>query len=119
MECRGHSLHPVVWSPTILGRWLYFLLGSDFNLQSVTVMFFRQHHSLMVVPPPLLFHSETEDGVMHEILHSDLDLEREPWPKVSDSAKDLLRCMLDRNPKTRLTAKQVLGMLILFTYGLI
>ncbi|XP_020246402.1 calcium-dependent protein kinase 29-like isoform X2 [Asparagus officinalis] len=57
------------------------------------------------VPP---FWAETDEGIMQKILHSDFDLEREPWSKISNNAKDLVRCMLDRNPDTRLTANQVL-----------
>lgn len=63
-----------------------------------------------------LFYAETDEGIVQEIIDSDVDLEREPWPKVSDNAKNLVRCMLDRNPSTRLTAKQVLGMLNLIPY---
>ncbi|KAE9608626.1 putative protein kinase CAMK-CDPK family [Lupinus albus] len=38
----------------------------------------------------------------------ELRFEKEPWPSISDSAKDLIRKMLDRNPKTRLTVHEVL-----------
>ncbi|KAL2504721.1 Calcium-dependent protein kinase 12 [Abeliophyllum distichum] len=37
-----------------------------------------------------------------------LDFASEPWPGISDSAKDLILKMLDRNPKTRLTAHEIL-----------
>jgi serine/threonine protein kinase len=37
--------------------------------------------------------------------------EREPWPRVSENAKDLIRKMLDPNPYIRLTANEVLGKL--------
>ncbi|KAK1356593.1 hypothetical protein POM88_049849 [Heracleum sosnowskyi] len=37
-----------------------------------------------------------------------LDFKRDPWPKVSDSAKDLVRKMLNPDPKKRLTAQEVL-----------
>lgn len=43
-----------------------------------------------------------------------IDFERDPWPKVSDNAKDLVRRMLDPNPYTRLTAEEVLGMFLVF-----
>ena len=36
-------------------------------------------------------------------------LEFDPWFKVSKSAKELVRLMLDRNPKTRYTTEQVLN----------
>ncbi|XP_057421700.1 calcium-dependent protein kinase SK5 [Lotus japonicus] len=57
------------------------------------------------VPP---FWAETEQGIFRQILMGRLDFQSEPWPSISDSAKDLIRKMLDRNPKTRLTAHQVL-----------
>lgn len=44
------------------------------------------------------------------ILRGNIDFKREPWPNVSDNAKDLVRHMLEPDPKLRLTAKQVLGM---------
>jgi calcium-dependent protein kinase len=47
--------------------------------------------------------------VAQAIIHSVVDFKREPWPRVSEPAKDLVRRMLDPNPNTRLTAAQVLG----------
>ncbi|KAK4404879.1 Calcium-dependent protein kinase [Sesamum angolense] len=35
-------------------------------------------------------------------------LQRDPWPKVSDRAKDLVKKMLNPDPKKRLTAQEVL-----------
>ncbi|KAG5019508.1 hypothetical protein AAZX31_06G153900 [Glycine max] len=57
------------------------------------------------VPP---FWAETEQGIFRQILLGRIDFQSEPWPSISDSAKDLIRKMLDRNPKTRVTAHQVL-----------
>ncbi|KAL5218988.1 hypothetical protein ABZP36_019672 [Zizania latifolia] len=57
------------------------------------------------VPP---FWAETEQGVAQAIIRSVVDFKREPWPRVSEPAKDLVRQMLDPNPATRLTAEQVL-----------
>lgn len=55
-----------------------------------------------------LFTPETEMGIFRQILRGKLDFDSEPWPGISDFAKDLIRKMLDRNPKTRLTAHEVL-----------
>ena len=52
---------------------------------------------------------ETEQGIFRQILLGRIDFQSEPWPSISDSAKDLIRKMLDRNPKTRLTAHEVLS----------
>ncbi|KAI6696555.1 hypothetical protein NL676_016674 [Syzygium grande] len=57
------------------------------------------------VPP---FWGETEQEIFEEVLHGDLDFSSDPWPNISESAKDLVRRMLVRNPKKRITAHQVL-----------
>lgn len=53
--------------------------------------------------------SESEQGVALAILRGVIDFKREPWPQVSESAKSLVRQMLNPDPKKRLTAQQVLG----------
>ncbi|CAN4125631.1 unnamed protein product [Withania somnifera] len=57
------------------------------------------------VPP---FWDETEKGIFEQIVKGELDLVSEPWPAISESAKDLVRKMLVRDPKKRLTAHEVL-----------
>ncbi|KAM0874952.1 hypothetical protein ACQ4PT_037105 [Festuca glaucescens] len=57
------------------------------------------------VPP---FWAETEQGIFEQVLHGTLDFDSDPWPSVSEGAKDLLRKVLVRDPKKRLTAHQVL-----------
>ncbi|XP_008781518.1 calcium-dependent protein kinase 28-like [Phoenix dactylifera] len=57
------------------------------------------------VPP---FWAETEAGIFRQILQGRLDFESEPWPGISDSAKELIRNMLNRDPKKRFTAHEVL-----------
>lgn len=52
--------------------------------------------------------SETEQGIFEQVLKGELDFESEPWPNISESAKDLVRKMLVRDPKKRLTAHEVL-----------
>lgn len=56
-----------------------------------------------------LFVAESEQGVALAILRGILDFKREPWPQISESAKSLVRQMLEPDPKKRLTAQQVLG----------
>ncbi|CAN7021490.1 unnamed protein product [Brassica rapa subsp. trilocularis] len=58
------------------------------------------------VPP---FWAETEQGVALAILRGVIDFKRDPWPQVSESAKSLVRQMLDPDPAKRLTAQQVLA----------
>ncbi|GMJ10324.1 calmodulin-domain protein kinase 9 [Hibiscus trionum] len=57
------------------------------------------------VPP---FWAETEKGIFDAILEGELDFESDPWPSISDSAKDLVRRMLTQDPKKRITSSQVL-----------
>ncbi|KAK1409866.1 hypothetical protein QVD17_36395 [Tagetes erecta] len=58
------------------------------------------------VPP---FWDETEEGVYEQVLNGELDLESDPWPSISDSAKDLIRGMLARDVTMRMTAHEVLS----------
>nr|GMC65539.1 calcium-dependent protein kinase 1-like [Ipomoea batatas] len=57
------------------------------------------------VPP---FWAENEQGIFEQVLHGDLDFDSDPWPSISEGAKDLVRRMLIRDPKKRLTAHEVL-----------
>lgn len=56
--------------------------------------------------------AETEQGVAQAIIRSAIDFKRDPWPRVSDNAKDLVKKMLNPDPKKRLTAQEVLGTLL-------
>ncbi|KQK20828.1 calcium-dependent protein kinase 17 [Brachypodium distachyon] len=57
------------------------------------------------VPP---FWDESEQGIFEQVLKGDLDFSSEPWPSISKSAKDLVRKMLNRDPRKRLTAHEAL-----------
>ncbi|XP_010908659.1 calcium-dependent protein kinase 17 isoform X1 [Elaeis guineensis] len=57
------------------------------------------------VPP---FWDESEQGIFEQVLKGDLDFSSDPWPSISESAKDLVKRMLVRDPKKRLTAHEVL-----------
>uniref|UniRef100_A0A0V0IRJ2 non-specific serine/threonine protein kinase n=1 Tax=Solanum chacoense TaxID=4108 RepID=A0A0V0IRJ2_SOLCH len=57
------------------------------------------------VPP---FWAENEQGIFEQVLHGDLDFTSDPWPSISEDAKDLMRRMLIRDPRKRLTAHEVL-----------
>ncbi|GAB4838675.1 Calcium-dependent protein kinase 5 [Ancistrocladus abbreviatus] len=57
------------------------------------------------VPP---FWAETQQGIFDAVLKGHIDFESDPWPLISDSAKDLIRRMLCARPSERLTAHQVL-----------
>ncbi|MBA0596659.1 hypothetical protein Gorai_013469, partial [Gossypium raimondii] len=57
------------------------------------------------VPP---FWGETEQEIFEEVLHGELDFTSDPWPNISESAKDLVKKMLVRDAKKRITAHEVL-----------
>ncbi|RRT82789.1 hypothetical protein B296_00002578 [Ensete ventricosum] len=90
---------PYYMAPEILKR----NYGPEVDIWSAGVILYIL---LCGVPP---FWAETDEGIAKAIIRSVVDFEREPWPKISDNAKDLVRCMLDPNPHARLTARQVLG----------
>ncbi|CAL5015241.1 unnamed protein product [Urochloa decumbens] len=57
------------------------------------------------VPP---FWAETQQGIFDAVLKGVIDFDSDPWPVISDSAKDLIRRMLNPRPAERLTAHEVL-----------
>ncbi|KAK7278761.1 hypothetical protein RJT34_23797 [Clitoria ternatea] len=57
------------------------------------------------VPP---FWGESEQEIFEAILHNDLDFSSDPWPSISESAKDLVKKMLVRDPSKRISAHEVL-----------
>lgn len=61
----------------------------------------------------LLTSTETEEGIAQAIIRGTLDFTRDPWPKVSEEAKDIVKRMLDPNPYTRITVQEVLGTYVL------
>ncbi|KAI3970626.1 hypothetical protein MKX01_024273 [Papaver californicum] len=89
---------PYYMAPEVLKR----NYGPEVDIWSAGVILYIL---LCGVPP---FWAETEQGVAHAILRGAIDFKRDPWPKVSDSAKSLLKQMLEPDPRKRLTAQQVL-----------
>lgn len=89
---------PYYMAPEVLKR----NYGPEVDVWSAGVILYIL---LCGVPP---FWAETDEGIVKSIIRSVIDFGRDPWPKVSDSAKDLVRRMLDTNSYTRLTAQQVL-----------
>ncbi|MCH97175.1 calcium-dependent protein kinase 32-like, partial [Trifolium medium] len=85
-------------APEVLNR----SYGPEIDIWSAGVILYI----LLCGFPP--FWAETEQGVAEEITRSVIDFKRKPWPKVSYNAKDLVKKMLDPDPKLRLTAQEVL-----------
>ncbi|KAK7316763.1 hypothetical protein RJT34_00470 [Clitoria ternatea] len=76
--------------------------GKEIDIWSAGVILYIL---LSGVPP---FWAETEKGIFDAILEGHIDFESQPWPKISNSAKDLVRKMLIPDPKKRITPAQVL-----------
>ncbi|KAG6492885.1 hypothetical protein ZIOFF_047855 [Zingiber officinale] len=89
---------PYYMAPEVL-KWNY---GPEIDIWSVGVILYI----LLCGGPP--FWAETKQGVAQAILRGVIDFKQEPWPSISDSAKNLVRLMLEPDPKLRLTVKQVL-----------
>ncbi|KAL5721038.1 non-specific serine/threonine protein kinase [Ranunculus cassubicifolius] len=89
---------PYYMAPEVLKR----NYGPEIDIWSAGVILYIL---LCGVPP---FWAESEQGVAQAILRGLIDFKRDPWPNVSESAKNLVRQMLEPDPKIRLTAKQVL-----------
>ncbi|GMH10308.1 hypothetical protein Nepgr_012149 [Nepenthes gracilis] len=89
---------PYYMAPEVLKR----NYGPEVDVWSAGVILYIL---LCGVPP---FWAETEQGVAQAIIRSVIDFKRDPWQKVSDNAKDLVKRMLDPDPKRRLTAQEVL-----------
>lgn len=53
--------------------------------------------------------AETEKGIFDAILKEEIDFVSQPWPIISNSAKDLVRKMLTKDPKKRISSTEVLG----------
>ncbi|XP_004507321.1 calcium-dependent protein kinase 24 [Cicer arietinum] len=57
------------------------------------------------VPP---FWAETEEAIAQAIIRGNVDFTRDPWPKVSEEAKYLVKRMLDPDPDTRIKVQEAL-----------
>ncbi|KAI9174394.1 hypothetical protein LWI28_016665 [Acer negundo] len=89
---------PYYMAPEVLKR----NYGPEVDVWSAGVILYIL---LCGVPP---FWAETEQGVALAILRGIIDFKREPWPQISESAKNLVRSMLEQDTTKRLTAQQVL-----------
>ncbi|XP_042389435.1 calcium-dependent protein kinase 1-like isoform X1 [Zingiber officinale] len=76
--------------------------GPEADIWSAGVILFIL---LSGVPP---FWAENDQGIFSAILRGHLNFSADPWPCISDSAKDLVKKMLRANPKERLTAAAIL-----------
>ncbi|KAK4752823.1 hypothetical protein SAY87_021621 [Trapa incisa] len=85
-------------APEVLNR----NYGKEIDVWSAGVILYI----LLSGSPP--FRADTDKEIFNEISVGKIDLESPPWPSVSPSAKDLVRKMLTRDPRRRITAAQAL-----------
>ena len=57
--------------------------------------------------PP--FEGDDSTEIFRNVLKQELKFDPEHWRDISKDAQDLIRLMLDKNPKTRITAEQCLA----------
>ncbi|KAJ3670451.1 hypothetical protein LUZ60_010775 [Juncus effusus] len=76
--------------------------GKEIDIWSVGVILYV----LLSGAPP--FWAETEKGIFDAILRGKIDFESDPWPSISDNAKDLVKKMLTQDPKKRITSAEAL-----------
>ncbi|KAL8255490.1 hypothetical protein R6Q59_030557 [Mikania micrantha] len=89
---------PFYMAPEVLKR----NYGEEIDVWSAGVILYIL---LCGVPP---FWAETEEGIAQAIIKSDIKFTRDPWQRVSEDAKKLVKGMLHKNPYHRLTVQQVL-----------
>ncbi|KAL0843340.1 hypothetical protein Bca101_016585 [Brassica carinata] len=98
----GERFNEIVGSPYYMAPELLLKnYGPEVDIWSAGVILYIM---LCGVPP---FWAETQEGVAQAIIRSVIDFDRDPWPKVSDTAKDLVSKMLQPDPKKRLSAVEI------------
>ncbi|XP_075518935.1 calcium-dependent protein kinase 29 [Primulina tabacum] len=85
-------------APEVLGR----SYGKEIDVWSAGVILYI----LLCGFPP--FWAETERGILEAIRDGYVDFVGSPWPFVSNAAKDLIKKLLTRDPKKRITAAEAI-----------
>jgi len=104
MDDAGETFKDLVGSayyvaPEVLKRHY----GAEADIWSAGVILYIL---LSGVPP---FWADNEDGIFDAVLRGHIDFSSDPWPSISNGAKDLVKKMLQQDPKERLTAAEILS----------
>lgn len=103
----GQNLHGTVGSPFYIAPEV--LTGGYNQAADVWSAGVILYILLSGMPP---FWGKTKSRIFDAVRAADLRFPSDPWDCVSESAKELIRGMLCRDPSQRLTAQQVLGKLV-------
>ncbi|CAI5532779.1 unnamed protein product, partial [Closterium sp. Naga37s-1] len=96
--CTDMAGSPYYLAPEVLAE----KYGPEADIWSAGVVLYI----LLCGLPP--FWGTTNEAIFEAIKEATLNLVRPPWPNISEDAKDLVRQMLNRNPKKRITIEEIL-----------
>ncbi|KAG4939726.1 hypothetical protein JHK82_045447 [Glycine max] len=99
----GQSLHGLVGSPFYIAPEV--LAGAYNQAADVWSAGVILYILLSGMPP---FWGKTKSRIFEAVKAASLKFPSEPWDRISESAKDLIRGMLSTDPSRRLTAREVL-----------
>ena len=108
----GQYLHGTVGSPFYIAPEV--LAGGYNQAADVWSAGVILYILLSGMPP---FWGKTKSRIFEAVRAADLRFPSNLWDNVSTSAKDLITRMLCMDPSKRLTAKEVLGNLMIFLFG--
>lgn len=107
--CKRYGPEADVWSAGVI---IYILLsgvppfwGGKGKERFVIRFMFHAFESTLMLQHSFV---ESEQEIFEEVLNGDIDFTSDPWPNISESAKDLVKKMLIRDPRSRIKAHQVL-----------
>ncbi|CAO2821096.1 unnamed protein product [Amaranthus hypochondriacus] len=100
----GQDLHRTVGSPFYIAPEV--LSGGYTEAADVWSAGVILYILLSAIPP---FWGKTKSKIFDSVRAADLRFPSEPWDRISESAKELIKKMLCKNPLKRLTAEQVLA----------